>query len=339
MMKRLAFSFCGVFTVVTLLAACSSPTESGLTPFSVQRTSSGHERSWMSPQASRKSKLLYVSAFNGTDVTVYDYTTGEQEGTLTGFSSPSGQCVDAKGNIYIANFDNGAVDEYAHGGTTAIKTFATSGDAFGCSVDKAGDLAVTDFLGASYTPGSITIFPKGSTKGTVYSNPSDCHYIWNAGYDNKGNLVAVAENEASEAVTFCAVLKGSKSLTTLTASGFTIYSPDSTMWDGKYIALGDQQIGGGLQSGLIEATLSGTTLTSHAQVLLGDSCDGDYTHVIQPFIVGSKNTPVNDKQGKVVAGANEFCSADFRLWHYPKGGTPFKSFTFQSGGQSVSIGK
>ena len=103
------------------------------------------------------------------------------------------------------------------------------------------------------------------------------------------------------------MLKGSKSLTTLTAKGFTVYSPDSTMWDGKYLALGDQQIGGGLQSGIIEATLSGSTLTSHGQVVLSDTCQGDYTHVIQPFIVGRKNTPINDKQGTAIAGGNEFC--------------------------------
>lgn len=109
------------------------------------------------------------------------------------------------------------------------------------------------------------------------------------------------------------------------------------MWDGKYIALGDQQIGGGFQSGMIEASLSGSKLTSHGKVVLSDSCQGDYTHVVQPFIVGRKNTPVNDSLSKVVVGANEFCSADLRYWHYPAGGTPFKSPTFQSGGESVSI--
>jgi hypothetical protein len=339
MMKRLAFTCFGLCAAATVLAACGGATEGALTPLSAQRTNSAQDRSWMSAPASGKSKLLYISVLNGSDVTVYDYASGKQVGMLGGFSSPAGQCVDAKGDVYIANTGSGVVDEYAHGGKKPIKTFATSGDAFGCSVDKANDLAVTDFLGASYAAGSVTVFPKGSSEGVVYSNPSDCHYIWNAGYDDKGNLVMIAENLASEAVTFCAVLKGSTSLTTLTASGFTVYSPDSTMWDGKYIALGDQQLGGGLQSGIIEATLSGSTLTAHGQVVLSDTCDGSYTHVIQPFIVGSKNTPINDEQGNVVAGANEFCSADFRLWHYPSGGTPFKSFTFQSGGQAVSIGK
>ena len=336
-MKHLAFTCCGLFAALALLAGCGGSTESALTPFSAQRVSSEQNGSWMSPLAGRKSKLLYVSEFNGNDVTVYDYPSGTQVGMLTGFSSPAGQCVDAKGNVYIANSGDGSVDEFAHGGSTPIKTFATSGDAFGCSVDKANDLAVTDFLGPSYSAGSVTIFPKGRHKGVVYSNPTDCYYIWSAGYDDQGNLVMVAENKASEAVTFCAVLKGSKSLTTLTASGFTIYSPNSTMWDGKYIALGDQQIGGGLQSGVIEATLSGSTLTSHGQVVLGDTCQGDYTHVVQPFIVGRKNTPINDRHSRVIAGANEFCHADLRLWRYPAGGTPFKSFTFQSGGQSVSI--
>jgi hypothetical protein len=339
MIQRLASTCCGLFAIAVLLAACGGSNQNSMLPVSAQAMRSAQEKSWMSPLGAKKSKLLYVSVLNGDSVDVYDYPSGTHVGTLTGFSSPAGQCVDAKGDVYIANSGDGVVDEYAHGGTKPIKTYTTSGDAFGCSVNADGDLAVTDFLGASYSPGSVTVFPNGSGKGVVYDNPTDCYYIWPAGYDDKGNLVMIGETHASETVTFCALLKGSKSLTTLTASGFTIYSPDSTMWDGKHIALGDQQLGGGLQSGVVEATLSGSTLTSHGNVVLSDTCDGDYTHVIQPFIIGGKNTPVNDKQGFAVAGGNEFCSADFRLWHYPKGGSPVKSFTFPSGGQSVSIGK
>jgi hypothetical protein len=339
MMKCSALTYGGLIGVLLIGAGCGGPNAGVPATFSDQATHARHGLSWMSPQAAKKSKLLYVSAFNGDTVNVYDYPGGDQVGTLTGFTSPSGQCVDAKGDVYIADFGSGAVTEYAHGGKTPLASFATDGDAFGCSVDKSGDLAVTDFLGKSYAAGSVTVFAKGSSKGVVYSDPTDCHYIWTAGYDDKGNLVMVSENQASETVTYCALLKGAKSLTMLAASGFAIYSPNSTMWDGKYIALGDQQLGGGLQSGVVEVTLSGSTLTYHAQVALSDGCDGDYTHVVSPFIIGTKNTPVNDKKSVAIAGANEFCSADFRLWHYPEGGNPFKSFTFQSGGQSVSIGK
>jgi len=338
MTRRLLPAACGLLAAAAL-AACGTATQTGVTPYAYQATRVAQKAPWMSSSASKSSKLLYVSGFNANGVDVYDYPSGKQVGTLSGFSSPAGQCVDAKGDVYIANATSGVVDEYAHGGKAPIATFTTSGDAFGCSVDKKGDLAVTDFLGASYSAGSITVFPKGSSKGAVYDNPTDCYWIWSAGYDDKGNLVMVAENQASEGVTYCALLKGSKSLTTLTASGFSIYSPDSTMWDGKYLALGDQQLGGGLQSGVIEATLSGSTLKYHATVTLSDGCDGNYTHVVAPFIVGRKNTPVNDKEAVAIVGANEFCSADVRLWHYPGGELPFKSLPFQSGGQSVSIAK
>jgi hypothetical protein len=337
---KLTSTYCGCLAAIALLSACSGSTQSGLTPSLMQTGSASRHASWMSPLASKKSKLLYVSNYSDNEVFVYDNLTGKQVGSLSGFSSPQGQCVDAKGDVYIANGGDGTVVEYAHGGSDPVQTFTTSGDAFGCSVDAQNDLAVTDFLGTNYAAGSITVFPKGSTKGVTYSDATDCHYIWTAGYDNKGNLIAIAENDASETVTFCAVLKGSKSksLSLLKAKGFTIYSPNSTMWDGKYIALGDQEIGGNFESGFIEATLSGSTLKSHGQVELTDTCNGSYSHVVEPFIAGNKNTPVNDKQATTVVGSNELCNANLRAWHYPAGNNPFKSFTFQSSGQSISIG-
>jgi hypothetical protein len=217
MIKRLALTCCSLSAALAVLCACGVSNENAPTLPSAARVGGDRDGSWMNPTGRRKSKLIYVSEFNVNDVYVYGYPSGKQVGTLTGLSSPAGQCVDASGNVYIA--DSTGAAEFAHGGTTPIKTFATSGAAFGCSVDKSGDLAVTQFLGPSYTAGSITIFPKGSRKGVVYSNPTDCYDIWPAGYDDEGNLVAIAENEASQAVTFCAVLKGSKKLTTLTASG------------------------------------------------------------------------------------------------------------------------
>jgi hypothetical protein len=337
MLTRIAPTGCGLFAALALLAGCGGgSSQSGVIPASVHPMQ-GHAKAWMSPDAKKKSKLLYVSAFNGDHVDVYDFPSDTQVGTLTGFSSPNGQCVDAKGDVYITDGGTGVVSEYAHGGQTPIKTYTTSGGAYGCSVDRKGDLAVTDFTGPSYTAGSITVFRKGSGKGIVYDDPVNCYYIWPGGYDDKGNLVAIAESQASETVTFCALLKGSKSLTTLSADGFTIDSPDSTMWDGKYLALGDQQLGGGFQSGIVEATVSGSTLSYHAQVPLNDDCDGGYSHVIQPFIVGRKNTPVNHTLSHVVAGSDDFCSADLRFWHYPAGGDPYKAFTFQAQGESVSI--
>jgi sugar lactone lactonase YvrE len=105
----------------------------------------------MLPEA-RSEDLLYVansSGYSGNGVLVYDYRNGKQVGSLTGFDSPDGECVDAKGDIYVVNLGNGETDEYAYGGSRALKTFATNGIAVGCSVSRSGDLAVT----SEYTNG------------------------------------------------------------------------------------------------------------------------------------------------------------------------------------------
>ena len=94
-------------------------------PHFVQRpVHSDRSRSWMDPAygvkgAKKKSELLYVGDDSTNDVFVYDYKSGAQVGQLTGFDGPYGMCVDAKGDVYVANFDNGTTTEYAHGGTTA----------------------------------------------------------------------------------------------------------------------------------------------------------------------------------------------------------------------------
>jgi hypothetical protein len=104
------------------------------------------------------------------------------------------------------------------------------------------------------------------------------------------------------------------------------------MWDGKYIALGDQEAGGTFSTGLYRATLKGSTLSPvGSEVTLTDTCSNEYVDIISPFIVGKKNTPVNDQQGKVVIGTNQWttqgkqsCPHGIEFWHYPQGGNPFK---------------
>ena len=120
------------------------------------------------------------------------------------------------------------------------------------------------------------------------------------------------------------------------------------MWDGKYIALGDQEAGGAFQTGIWPSTLSGSALTSSGEVTFSDNCDGDYTDVVDPFLLGKKNTPINNKQGKVMLGENLWCAdggggtgngGGVELWHYPAGGTPFKRIRLSaSGALVVSLG-
>jgi hypothetical protein len=291
-------------------------------------------RSWMLPQK-KKSVLIYAAGSSGVEV--YDYSNGKLVGTLSDAGAYAG-CVDARGDVYIANFDEQDVVEYAHGGTKVLNTYELSGGTpIGCSVDSKGDLAVT-----SFDPGEVTVFAGGNPKkGTTYSGA--CTYLWSLGYDNRYNLIGVGET-SSAGRCYAGLLSGAKSISSLSFSG-TIDFPDGTMWDGKYIALGDQEAGGTFDTGAYPSTLNGSTLSPvGSEVVFTDTCYNSYTDILNPFIVGKKNTPINDSQGKVVVGTNTWCpdgggGGGIKFWRYPQGGKPFKTYSQDSGTVlAVSIG-
>ena len=299
-----------------------------------------HGKSWMRPEKKgHKSILLYGGDLHSDDVLVLDYKSGAQVGTLTGFDQPYGMCVDAKGDVYITNFGNGTVLEYAHGGKTPIQTFDPGGDPIGCSVDAKKDLAVTDF-----DPGSVAVYAGGNPKKPTTYSDSSCSVMWPMGYDGNGNLIGMGEQNS---IAVCALIAGSKTMTTLSTSGITIDFPGGTMWDGKYTALADQEAGGKFETGMDQASLAGSVLTSEGQTVLGDACYNNYSDIVSPFIVGKKNTPVNHEQGSVAVGVNLWCAdagagGDISLWHYPQGGSPFRTYTTPATdlySAAVSIGR
>ena len=342
----------GCFAAAALLAGCSGPFDSAqgdkgqpsvvpvalrqaqgdtgqrdlalMMPHYVQRpVHPDRGGSSMSPNAKKSKALLYVGDDETNDVFVYDYKSGASVGTLTGFDGPEGMCVDAKGDIYITNFNSGTVVEYAHGGDTSIQTYSPGGNIVGCSVDAKGDLAAT-----SFDPGVVTVYAKGNPNdGTPYSD-SSCEYLWTMAYDNKGNLVGNSVLSSGNGI--CALLAGAKTMTVLSTSGFTVDFAGGTSWDGKYFALGDQEIGGQFQSGVIRATLKGTTLTAAGgETTFSDNCYNDYTDLVNTFIVGKTNTLFKGKQGNAVVGPNLWCadagSGKVDYWHYPLGGLPYKN--------------
>jgi hypothetical protein len=294
-------------------------------------------QSFMRPGAKKAGALLYVGDWDTNDVDVYDYPSGESYGAIDGNDKPYGMCVDAKGDIFIASFGSGNVREYRHGHTGVINTYSPGGELIGCSVSAKGDVAAT-----SFDPGEVTVYAGGDpSKGTTYSDP-DCGYSWTMGYDPAGDLVGVGE---STSVHVCALMAGSKSETTLTESGITIDFPGGTMWDGKYIGLGDQEAGGDYQIGVWPSTISGTTITAATpEVKFSDTCDNDYADDVNPFFVGTTNvTPKTNKRATNMVGPNVDCPEQgvVDIWKYPAGGAPIKSFEINgifANGAAVSIG-
>jgi hypothetical protein len=274
----------------------------------------------MLPQVQTKT-LIYAEDAETGDVNVYDYANGEQVGTIDEFIIAG--CVDGSGNVYLVRFAGDSVLEYAHGGTVPIKTYTPGGGLAGCSVDAKGDVAIT-----GTSPGRVTVYAKGDPDRAVTYSNTECETQASMGYDNKGNIIGLGQYDS---INVCAVLAGAKQETTLTTSGITIYHLNGTMWDGKYIAVSDAEAEHEYLTGIYQTTLSGTTLTSHGETILNDTCYRGYTAVGNPFILGSKNTPDNEHQGKLVVGSNAFCfsaskGGGIEFWHYPKGGNPFKMY-------------
>lgn len=244
--------------------------------------------------------------------------------------SPLGMCVDKKGDVFIAS-DGGAVYEYAHGGTTALHTYSTNGQAFGCSISARGDVAVTDlFVESRSTDGQVCVWKDGKGSPTCYRDLA-CPVMYTFGYDDKGNLIG----EGFEgSVNVCELPAGASQMIQLSLANFTIGYLGGTQWDGKYIALGDTDVGGYTnKSGVWEVKLSGSTLTAvGAEIVFSDNCDSDYTNVYNAFFTASKNvTPASKKRATGVVSPNTACYAKDKsavdAWAYPAGGMPTTRLT------------
>jgi hypothetical protein len=279
----------------------------------------------MSPSSKRSKALIYVGDEDTSDVYVYDYKSGKPVGTLTGFDEPYGMCVDAKGDIYIANYAGGTVVEYAHGGSTPINTYVPGGSPIGCALDAKGDVAAT-----SFDPGEVTVYAQGNpNNGTTYSD-SSCEYMWSMAYDLKGNLVGFGEDGDGK-LAVCGLLAGSKTMTTLSTSGFTIDLARGTSWDGKYLAFDN---GDAYESGIVQVTVKGSTLTYAGETILSDDCYKDYVDVVPLVIIGKTNSLFNGKQGNTVVGPNVWCPGSVDSWHYPAGGLPYTYVGLRIGSSS-----
>ncbi len=326
------------WVAVALLTGC------GALPLgSAQRTEmSGatHGRSWMAREAKKLDKLVYVSEWPHGPVSVYDYRTMHIVGKLEGFNEPTGQCVDAAGDVWISQADGQSVTEYAHGGSRPIKTLSTSGRAFGCSVSPNGDLAVANFDVGS-APGSIQVFKKASGPPEQYSC-SGYGYYYSPGYDGKGNLyVEVLANLQGFNFGVCRLPSGGNALEPVKIN-VTIKSAGSVMWDGRYITLAELNYHGSYTTAIYRAKESSSgNLTVVGTTVLVDSF-GRPAGGQQPFILGKRNTPDNAQQSGVVVGQSDSL---LTYWRYPRGAKPTK--TFPSGflqvddpfGESVSIGR
>lgn len=300
-------------------------------------------KSWMDPGVKDVQYLLYTSSEATGTVNVYAYRAqrGHMVGQLTGFQFPYGECLDASSNVYIADFAANQIVEYAHGGTTPIKTLSDAyGYPIGCSVDpKTGDLAVSNFEGlGKVCMGGIVIYKNASGKGKLYQD-KDFNYYWPPGYDAQGNVyVEGRKKEDHGKAGLAELVSGSKRLVTISLSGAKITYPGSVQWDGHYITATDQAYKGTHVTGIYRLTVSGSQATAVGSSELSDIClkgKVPYNDVVQPWLNGTT------KKMNQVVGGNLACDYRFGFWRYAQGGDPKRALPSDiapqlSAGQTVS---
>jgi len=265
-----------------------------------------HARSWIDRTASGQD-LLYVSDGNES-VYVYTYPRGQLVGTLTGFISPLGECVDPAGDVFVVaandlSRSSGIIYEYAHGGTSPIATLSDPNPAYGCAVDsQSGNLAVVG--------GGVAVYKHASGEPVIYGSSEPFYFC---GYDTRGDLYLSATNgRYGDQEQLVQLAKGSSTFDQISL-GVTLYannsSPSSVQWDGKYMTV----------SSSVERE------PTHLYRL---RISGDSAKVVGTTTLSSKRNTL--KSGQIWIQGNHALGADYNgkarggvdSWSYPNAGKP-----------------
>jgi hypothetical protein len=270
------------------------------------------KQSWMSPDAKTKS-LLYISDSFQNLVYVFSYPDGTQEGTLTGFDTPLGLCVDKQGDVFITNAYENEILEYAHGGTTPIATLTELRYIpFDCSIDPTtGNLAVANYAGGPSNPGSVAIYRRAKGKATQHTI-SSIHRFFSCAYDSSGNLYADGTTYSKPpAFGFAELLEGAKKLKGITLDlALSSDYPGGVQWDGTYVAVGDYD-----NNTIYQFTIKGNKGTKVGSTPLLDAGE------VFKFLI----------RGSTVVVPSELSSgAAIFYYNYPAGGSPTKTITLNS---------
>jgi hypothetical protein len=309
------FSICSATYVaasIALLAGCGGQQFAGgeiaSSPSRIDSTGPGHD-------------LLYVTNANGV-VNVYRYWQHTLAGVLTNFKQPEGECVDAAGNVYIADYGAKKVFEYAHGGSSPIKTIDTSPYApYACAVNLAnGDLAVANYF-SYHQRGNIAIYRHAKGKAVIY-NASFVLGFRSVAYDGKGNLLATNGNgfsSSSYGSTFAYLPKNAVKLIYMpfcynsSCGGYWI-TVGGIQWDGKYWVFD-------ASSALFRWTIS----NNKSQFVDAITLNGTYLGELGPFWLYRASPKASPTQ--VVGSSSSGSHGAVFYWKYPAGGNPIASVT------------
>jgi hypothetical protein len=315
---RIAFA---AFIAATLLAGCGGlqppavPLDA-MPPAPSAAVHADRSRSWMLAEA-RADTLLYVSDNSDNVVYAFSYPQGTLVGTLTGFDSPVGICVNPAGSVWIVNqFPNGMI-EYDHGGSAPKRKLALPrAGSYGCAVDpKTGDIALT---GSSY---SIAVFKHGRGHATIYSD-ADLDRLFYCGYDDKANLFCSGQNAYSEPE-LAELPAGAETLDTIALNIQMYGAPGAVQWDSqrRHLIIAEQA----------EDT-PGAIPLYHVKVVGSKSRLTRTTTLNSPFICCGFQGWLQGDTYVNIYYPSRYSASDIALWSLPKGGNPTKVISIAGSG-------
>lgn len=282
-----------------------APTTSLVTARTTHPIKPDRKASWMNPNRIRD-RLIYVSDAGTDDVNIYGFTSHNLVGQLTGFNEPQGMCGDSHGNVYIANTLDSNIVEYAHGGTSPIRTFDDPGlYPVDCAVIRFGTVVAANEGATNGGPGSLSYFNGTQLSNTITFSRlpkiSSIGYLPAVGFNFMIGLNADGNSQYA------------KYRFALNLISLPIASPGAVRFSGieKYMAVGDQSgdvylVHGSTVSKTIKLNglcAAGQFSITHRYIIVPDPCGGDA--LIYPFPAGGvayyKLAGLNDPVGTAVS--------------------------------------
>jgi hypothetical protein len=311
---RLTFGIC---TSVALLAGCGgSQLHDALPNTSAPGAPTGTPEdrlgSWMSPEA-KNQDLVYVSNVSNNTVSVYGLRKHTLLGQLTKIDQPYGVCSDTSGNVWVIAWGNNKLIEYAHAGTTPVRTlvvYDSQANLNDCSVDPmTGNLAVTNW-GDNWYKGDVLIFEKAQGKPKRYDGRGIWFY-WGCSYDDRGNLYADGWDSYLNSWFALGVLhKGGRTFDTIwLVPGIKPPFAGTVRWDGSRVAIGNWEM-------IDEYTVDGQFAYAKRATLLTDR-----------WPVGMFAITIDRGRSIVIAPDTAGHPDAVQYWNYPKGGSPTATIT------------
>jgi uncharacterized repeat protein (TIGR03803 family) len=303
---------------VSVVTACGGVSQ-GVVPAARAQADSP----WIEANAS-SGDLLYVADQNDNEVRIYSYPGGQPVGKLTGFDGLAFMCTDTDGNVFIPNYGQHEILEYAHGGTTPIaKLQDSSATPYSCSFDSTtGNLAVANYVGPS-SGGSIAIYRHAKGRPETDSGPGGKNVF--CAYDDKGNLFIEAFGSGSESqpVVFAELPRGTRVFKRPALDDIPVY-PSGLQWDGTSMAIG---------TGTLRGPSSGDTYIYRVRFSQGIGKTIGSTALVE----GNTTTNFFIEGGRIVVTGGS-PQTRVRFFSYPAGGSPTKTLT-DSGPTGVVVSR